>query len=71
VVNTGGLEPQSRLRSQLDTVLSKIPFYNVIIFSDVEEQVDYHHVHDVYADTPKQERANYPKFALYDAQLEI
>lgn len=68
VVKTGGSEPQSRLRSQLATILSKIPRRNVLIFSDMEEQVGPYHVHDVYADVPEQERAGYPEFALYDAQ---
>ena len=71
VVKTGGSEPQSRLRSQLATVLSKFPRQNVIIFSDMEEQVDSHYVYDVYADISEQERASYPEFALYDAQQEL
>lgn len=70
VVKTGGSEPQSRLLSQLATVLSKIPRQNVIILSDMEEEIGSHHVHDVYADTSEQERAGYPEFALYDAQQE-
>jgi len=68
VVKTGGSEPQSRLRSQLATVLSTIPHENLIIFSDMEEQVGAYHIHDVYADMSEQERASYPEFALYDAQ---
>ncbi|RFU34457.1 hypothetical protein B7463_g1835, partial [Scytalidium lignicola] len=70
VVKTGGSEPQSRLRYQLATVLSKIPRQNVLIFSDLEEQVGSYHVRDVYADLSEQERANYPEFALYDALQE-
>lgn len=70
VVKTGGSEPQSRLRYQLATILSKIPRQNVLIFSDLEEQVGSYHVHDVYADLSEQERANYPEFALYDIQQE-
>ncbi len=70
VVKTGGSEPQSRLRYQLATILSKVPRQNVLIFSDLEEQVSSYHVHDVYADLSDQERANYPEFALYDAQQE-
>jgi len=70
VVKTGGSEPQSRLRSQLATILSKIPRQNVLIFSDLEEQDGSYHVCDAYADLLEQERANYPEFALYDAQQE-
>lgn len=68
VVKTGGSEPQTRLRSQLATVLSRIPRQNIIIFSDMEEQIDSYDVHDVYASLPEQERANYPEFTLYNAQ---
>lgn len=68
VVKTGGTEPQSRLRSQLATILSKVPRQNVVVFSDMEEQVGPYHVHDVYADISEEERAGYPEFALYDAQ---
>lgn len=68
VVKTGGTEPQSRLLSQLSTVLSKVPRQKVVIFSDLEEQVGPYHVHDVYANISEQERASYPEFALYDAQ---
>jgi len=70
VVKTGGSEPQSRLRYQLATILSKIPRQNVLVFSDLEEQVGSYHVRDVYADLSEQERADYPEFALYDVQQE-
>lgn len=70
VVRTGGSEPQSRLRYQLATILSKIPHRNVLILSDMEEQIGPYHVHDVYADLSEQERAGYPEFVLYDAQQE-
>jgi hypothetical protein len=70
VVKTGGSEPQSRLHYQLGTILSKIPRQNVLVFSDLEEQVGSYHVRDVYADISEQERANYPEFALYNAQQE-
>lgn len=70
VVKTGGSEPQSRLRYQLATILSKIPSQNVLVFSDLEEKVGSYHVHDVYADLSGQERSNYPEFALYDALQE-
>lgn len=70
VIRTGGSEPQSRLRSQLSTVLSKIPQGNVLIMSDMEEKIGSYRVHNVYADLSEEERANYPEFALYDKQLE-
>lgn len=70
VIRTGGSEPQSRLRSQLSTILSRIPQRNVLIMSDMEEEIGSYRVHDVYADLSEQERANYPEFALYDMQLE-
>jgi hypothetical protein len=70
VIRTGGSEPQSRLRSQLSTILSQIPQRNVLIFSDMQEEIGSYHVQDVYADLSEQERASYPEFALYDTQLE-
>lgn len=68
VVKTGGTEPQSRLRCQLSTILSQVPPQNVLVFSNLEEDVGSYHVHDVYADISDQERMGYPEFALYDAQ---
>lgn len=70
VVKTGGSEPQSRLRYQLATILSRIPRQNVLIFSDLEEQVGSYRVRDVYADLSEQERAAYPEFAMYNLQQE-
>lgn len=70
VVKTGGSEPQSRLRAQLATMLSQIPQENILIFSDMEEQIHSHRVHDVYADLSEKERRSYPEFALYHAQQE-
>nr|POF06243.1 hypothetical protein CFP56_75538 [Quercus suber] len=70
VVKTGASEPQVRLNSQLATVLSEIPSQNVLIFSDMEDQVGSHHIYDAYAGMSVQERAQYPEFALYDAQQE-
>lgn len=54
----------------LATVLSKVPLDNVLVFSDLDEEVGGYQVHDVYADLSIQERAGYPEFALYDAQQE-
>lgn len=68
VVKTGGSEPPSRLRHQLETVLSRVPLENVLIFSDMEDRVGRYHVHDAYAGMSMLERASYPEFALYDAQ---
>ena len=66
VLRTGGSEPQSRIRSHLETVLSQVPPQNVLVFSDMEEILGDYHVYDVYADISKHERAKYPEFALYD-----
>jgi hypothetical protein len=66
VVETGGSEPQSRLRYQLDTMLSDVPPQNILILSDLEEDIGAFHAHDVYADISRQERDSYPEFALYD-----
>lgn len=71
VIKTGGSEPQSRLQAQLSTILSELPRQNILIFSDIEEQVDSHHVYDAYADLSNQERTSYPEFALYEAQQEV
>jgi len=70
VIREGGSEPQSRLRSQLSTILSRVPQRNVLIMSDMEEEIGCYRVHNVYADLSEQERANYPEFAMYDTQLE-
>jgi hypothetical protein len=66
VVKTGGSEPRSRLRSQLSTMLSNIPLQNMLIFSDLEEDIESFHIHDVYADISDEERNSYPEFTLYD-----
>lgn len=66
VVKTGGSEPQNRLQYQLATVLSNIPPENILLFSDLEENVGSFHIHDVYAGISEQERTSYPEFALYD-----
>lgn len=68
VVKTGGTEPQSRLRYQLATLLSKIPRQNVLIFSNLEEQIVDYKVYDVFVDISEEEGTNYPEFALYDKQ---
>jgi hypothetical protein len=70
VIKTGGSEPQSRLQYQLATMLSNVPPQNVLILSDMEEEIGSFHVHDVYADISRQERNSYPEFALYD-QLQM
>lgn len=66
VVKTGGSEPQIRLRSQLATILSNITPENILLFSDLEENIESFHVHDVYAGISEQERTHYPEFAHYD-----
>ena len=68
VVKTWGSEPRDRLKYQLATILSKVPEENVLIFSDLEEEVGSYHVYDVYADISEKERAEYPEFELYDRQ---
>ncbi|PBP25962.1 hypothetical protein BUE80_DR003096 [Diplocarpon rosae] len=69
VVKTGGTEPLNRLRYQLATVLSEIPADNLLIFSDLEENVGAYHVHDVFANISEVERKRYPEFKLYDELL--
>ena len=68
ILRTGGSEPLNRIHAHLATVLSQVPSENLLIFSDLEEEIDAHHVHDVYTDISEQERALYPEFRLYDAQ---
>jgi hypothetical protein len=68
VIKTGGSEPQGRLRTQLSTILSTVPKKSLVIFSDMEENVGPHKVHDVYSALSKRERERYPEFALYEAQ---
>lgn len=71
VVKTGASEPSSRLRYQLETVLSEVPLDNILIFSDMEDRVGRYHVHDAYAWMSILEQASDPEFALYDAQQEL
>lgn len=71
VVKTGASEPPSRLRHQLETVLSRVPLEDVLTFSDMEDRVGSYRVHDAYARMSMLERASYPEFALYDAQQEL
>jgi hypothetical protein len=66
VVETGGSEPQDRLLSQLASTLSNVPRQNILIFSDLEEDVKSFHVHDALADISLQERKEYPEFTFYD-----
>ncbi|KAJ5040392.1 uncharacterized protein L3040_006048 [Drepanopeziza brunnea f. sp. 'multigermtubi'] len=69
IVKTGGSEPLERLRAQLATLLSEVPSENLLIFSDLEENVDGYRVHDIYANISQLERSHYPEFKLYDEQL--
>lgn len=66
VVKTGGSEPRGRIRSQLETIFSRVPPENIIVFSDLEEDIGSVHVHDVYQDISRQELESYPEFALYN-----
>lgn len=66
VVETGGSEPQSRLLYQLATMLSNVPRQNILIVSDLEEDIESFHIHDALAEISIQERKDYPEFALYD-----
>ncbi|PQE07707.1 glycosyltransferase family 31 protein [Rutstroemia sp. NJR-2017a BVV2] len=66
VVETGGSEPQDRLQYQLATMLSNVPRQNILIFSDLEEDVESFHIHDALADVSMQERKDFPEFAIYD-----
>jgi len=66
VVETSGSEPYSRLLYQLATMLSDVPRQNILIFSDLEEDIESFHIHDALADVSIQERKDYPEFALYD-----
>lgn len=66
VVETSGSEPRSRLLSQLVTMLSNVPRQNILIFSDLEEDIGSFHTQDALADISVQERKDYPEFAFYD-----
>jgi hypothetical protein len=66
VVETGGSEPQDRLLYQLATMLSNVPRQNILIFSDLEEDVESFHIHDALADVSMQERKEFPEFTFYD-----
>ncbi|KAH7381864.1 glycosyltransferase family 31 protein [Cadophora sp. MPI-SDFR-AT-0126] len=68
IVKTGGSEPLGRLTTQLATLLTEVPIQNLLLLSDLEEDVGFYHVHDVLKDIPAEEKAAYPAFALYDQQ---
>ncbi|KAH6706354.1 glycosyltransferase family 31 protein [Leptodontidium sp. MPI-SDFR-AT-0119] len=68
IVKTGGSEPLGRLTTQIATLLTEVPMQNLLIFSDLDEDVGFYHVQDVLKDIPKEERSVYPAFALYDQQ---
>ncbi|KAL5330310.1 hypothetical protein ACEPPN_003836 [Leptodophora sp. 'Broadleaf-Isolate-01'] len=65
VVKTGGTEQISRLKDQLDTLLSTVPKENVLVLSDLTEKVDSVPVLDIFADLSPNERKHYPEFELY------
>ncbi|KAL2065572.1 hypothetical protein VTL71DRAFT_3242 [Oculimacula yallundae] len=68
VVKTGGSEPLGRLTTSIATLLTEVPMQNLLLVSDLEETVGLYHVQDVLKDIPKEERAVYPAFGLYDQQ---
>ncbi|KAB2576531.1 hypothetical protein DBV05_g4800 [Lasiodiplodia theobromae] len=70
VMKTGATEAHAKLPIHFNTTLRCVPHY--VLFSDVDEEVDGHHVHDTLdsvADSVK--TANAEDFALYRLQQEL
>ncbi|CZT44352.1 uncharacterized protein RSE6_04508 [Rhynchosporium secalis] len=68
VVKTGGSEPLGRLKTQIETLLTEVPKNNLLLVSDLEEDAGSYCIQDILKDIPREERALYPEFGLYDQQ---
>ncbi len=64
VVRTGATEALEKLPIHFETTLRCVPDY--IVYSDLEEEIHGHQVHDVFEGISDEVRASAPEFKLYD-----
>ncbi|KAK8133355.1 hypothetical protein PG984_005367 [Apiospora sp. TS-2023a] len=64
VLRTGATEAHEKLPIQFQTVLTCIP--NLVIYSDFEEDIAGHHLHDVLDEVDEEIRRSNPDFELYN-----
>lgn len=70
VMKTGATEAHAKLPIHFNTTLRCVPHY--VLFSDVDEEIDGHHVHDTLDSvTESVKTANADDFALYRLQHEL
>ena len=65
ILKTGAHEARDRVPTYLNTILRCVPRF--AIFSDLEETVAGHTVHDVLAEIPKSVREQHAEFQAYDS----
>jgi hypothetical protein len=66
-VKTGASEAASRIPTQLRTTLQCPP--NILLFSDMEQKIENHTIHDALAPIPEFVKIGNPDFDLYRQQL--
>ncbi|KAI0141220.1 glycosyltransferase family 31 protein [Xylariaceae sp. FL1272] len=66
VMKTGATESYDRLPTQLLTTLSCLP--DMLLFSDMEQQIGPHHIYDALAEVDEEFRSQNGDFDLYRAQ---
>ncbi|KAI8953868.1 glycosyltransferase family 31 protein [Xylaria longipes] len=64
VIRTGATEAQEKLPVHFKTILTCVPDF--IIYSDMEEIVDGHQVHDILSEVNETIKRTAPEFQLYD-----
>ncbi|RDA90197.1 hypothetical protein CP533_0480 [Ophiocordyceps camponoti-saundersi (nom. inval.)] len=68
VMKTGASEAYEKLPSQILASLQCLPDNNLLLFSDLEQQMGRYHLHDALAGVSASVRQNNKEFALYEAQ---
>ncbi|KAF2203640.1 hypothetical protein GQ43DRAFT_429683 [Delitschia confertaspora ATCC 74209] len=71
VVKTGATEIRKKLPALLESTLSCVPDSNFAIFSDYEEDLFGHHIHDVLASVRPSIKDHHPDFSLYRRMQEL
>lgn len=64
VLRTGATESLEKLPTHFETILKCISEY--VIYSDMEEEIEGHHIHDVLADVDDAIKNTVPEFELYN-----
>jgi hypothetical protein len=67
VIKTGATEVLEKLPVHFETTLRCVPDF--VIYSDLEEDIQGHHVHDVFEGIGKELKESVPEFRLYDHLL--